>query len=242
MNNVKNSANVTCRKKHENLSTFLKIMTMKGMIKNIISRYNFFDCFLLFFWHFQKKILVRKFSLPILYFDLLKELSSRSSSLFQRRRDFEREREADAKDRQREQQEIEELKKQIIAENQNIENVEEEARRRHNEQVQYLMLFYIHFPFHSKFLIQEEALLRKLRADSGSPNPHRPLGQKPLHEKTDKEEESEESESDSESDASAEEAKNINSTYERLSNWKAGGFFLVKSSYSCIYFVSNCVY
>lgn len=128
-------------------------MTMKGMIKNIISRYNFFDCFLLFFWHFQKKILVRKFSLPILYFDLLKELSSRSSSLFQRRRDFEREREADAKDRQREQQEIEELKKQIIAENQNIENVEEEARRRHNEQVQYLMLFYIHFPFHSKFLI-----------------------------------------------------------------------------------------
>lgn len=96
---------------------------------------------------------MRKFSLPILYFDLLKELSSRSSSLFQRRRDFEREREADAKDRQREQQEIEELKKQIIAENQNIENVEEEARRRHNEQVQYLMLFYIHFPFHSKFLI-----------------------------------------------------------------------------------------
>lgn len=59
----------------------------------------------------------------------------RSSSLFQRRRDFEREREADAKDRQREQQEIEELKKQILAENENIENADEEARRRHQEQV-----------------------------------------------------------------------------------------------------------
>lgn len=61
--------------------------------------------------------------------------SCRSSSLFQRRRDFEREREADTKDRQKEQQEIEELKKQILAENQNIENADEEARRRHKEQV-----------------------------------------------------------------------------------------------------------
>ncbi|VDN04888.1 unnamed protein product, partial [Thelazia callipaeda] len=109
----------------------------------------------------------------------------KSSSLFQRRRDFEREREADAKDRQREQQEIEELKKQILAENANVENPDEEARKRHEE--------------------QEEALLRKLRADSGSPNPHRPLGQKPLPSEQEKDEESDESESDSESEGSAEE-------------------------------------
>lgn len=55
--------------------------------------------------------------------------------MFQRRRDFEREREADTKDRQREQQEIEELKKQILAENANVENPDEEARKRHEEQV-----------------------------------------------------------------------------------------------------------
>uniref|UniRef100_A0A1I7XLF0 L-aminoadipate-semialdehyde dehydrogenase-phosphopantetheinyl transferase n=1 Tax=Heterorhabditis bacteriophora TaxID=37862 RepID=A0A1I7XLF0_HETBA len=82
----------------------------------------------------------------------------KSSSLFQRKRDFEREREADSKDRLREQQEIEELKRQIVAENKDAENVEEEAKKRHQE--------------------QEEAVLRRLRADSGSPNPHQPLGQR----------------------------------------------------------------
>lgn len=61
--------------------------------------------------------------------------SSRSSSLFQRKRDFEREREADSKDRLREQQEIEELRKQILAENKDIQDVDEEARRRHLEKV-----------------------------------------------------------------------------------------------------------
>ncbi|VDP13641.1 unnamed protein product [Onchocerca flexuosa] len=124
----------------------------------------------------------------------------KSSSLFQRRRDFEREREADAKDRQREQQEIEELKKQILAENANVENPDEEARKRHEE--------------------QEEALLRKLRADSGSPNPHRPLGQKPLPSEPEKDEESEESESDSESERSGEEAVNMEKP-EKRSSWKA---------------------
>ncbi|VDK51065.1 unnamed protein product [Anisakis simplex] len=140
----------------------------------------------------------------------------KSSSLFQRRRDFEREREADAKDRQREQQEIEELKKQILAENENIENADEEARRRHQE--------------------QEDALMRKLRADSGSPNPHRPLGQKPLpveEEKEEEDEESEDSESDSESEASVEGAEttadkaNANAT-EKPSAWKAGQFIIVR--------------
>ncbi|VBB25945.1 unnamed protein product [Acanthocheilonema viteae] len=124
----------------------------------------------------------------------------KSSSLFQRRRDFEREREADAKDRQREQHEIEELKKQILAENANVENPDEEARKRHEE--------------------QEEALLRKLRADSGSPNPHRPLGQKPLPSEPEKDEESEESESDSESEGSAEEAVKAEKP-EKRSSWKA---------------------
>ncbi|KAK5977134.1 RNA-binding protein 25 [Trichostrongylus colubriformis] len=81
----------------------------------------------------------------------------KSSSLFQRKRDFEREREADSKDRLREQQEIEELRKQILAENKDIQDVDEEARRRHFE--------------------KEEAAMRRLREDSGSPNPHQPLGQ-----------------------------------------------------------------
>ncbi|KAH7722426.1 PWI domain-containing protein [Aphelenchoides avenae] len=80
----------------------------------------------------------------------------KSSSLFQRRRDYEREREADAKDRQEEQQEIEELKKQILAENKNVEEAEVEAKKRHEA--------------------QEKAEMRRLRADSGSPTPHRPLG------------------------------------------------------------------
>ncbi|EYC18733.1 hypothetical protein Y032_0026g1336 [Ancylostoma ceylanicum] len=82
----------------------------------------------------------------------------KSSSLFQRKRDFEREREADSKDRLREQQEIEELRKQILAENKDIQDVDEEARRRHLE--------------------KEEAAMRRLREDSGSPNPHQPLGQR----------------------------------------------------------------
>ncbi|VDN43424.1 unnamed protein product [Gongylonema pulchrum] len=125
----------------------------------------------------------------------------KSSSLFQRRRDFEREREADAKDRQREQQEIEELKTQILAENSTIENVEEEARKRHEE--------------------QEEALLRKIRADSGSPNPHRPLGQKPLPPEPEKDEESEESESDSESEGTVEEPIKAEKPVEKQSSWKA---------------------
>uniref|UniRef100_A0A915BZI4 RNA-binding protein 25 n=3 Tax=Parascaris TaxID=6254 RepID=A0A915BZI4_PARUN len=131
----------------------------------------------------------------------------KSSSLFQRRRDFEREREADAKDRQREQQEIEELKKQILAENENIENADEEARRRHQE--------------------QEDALMRKLRADSGSPNPHRPLGQKPAppeeeREEEEEEEESDESDSDSDSEASAD-ARSANEKVatQKPSAWKA---------------------
>lgn len=59
--------------------------------------------------------------------------SFRSSSLFQRKRDFEREREADSKDRLREQQEIDELRKQILAENKDVQDVDEEARRRHFE-------------------------------------------------------------------------------------------------------------
>ncbi|CAB3397454.1 unnamed protein product [Caenorhabditis bovis] len=81
----------------------------------------------------------------------------KSSSLFQRKRDFEKEREADQKDRLREQHEIEELKKQILAENStNSIDVEEEARKRHQR--------------------KEEEALRKYRGDSGSPNPHKPLG------------------------------------------------------------------
>lgn len=61
----------------------------------------------------------------------------RSSNLFQRKRDYEKELEADSKDRLREQQEIEELKKQILAEGKTNEESEadEEARKRHREQV-----------------------------------------------------------------------------------------------------------
>uniref|UniRef100_A0A0N5AA90 PWI domain-containing protein n=1 Tax=Syphacia muris TaxID=451379 RepID=A0A0N5AA90_9BILA len=127
----------------------------------------------------------------------------KSSSLFQRRRDFEREREADTKDRQKEQQEIEELKKQILAENQNIENADEEARRRHKE--------------------QEEALLRKIRADSGSPNPHLKLGQKPYAANTEpeEEEESDESESESDSEQSEEGDQEAKALVEKQSSWKA---------------------
>lgn len=85
----------------------------------------------------------------------------KSSQFFQRKRDYEREREADQKDRLQEQQEIEELKKQIMEEANNDQtiNVEEEAKKRHKQ----------------KF--QEDEALRKMRADSGSPNPHQPLGQ-----------------------------------------------------------------
>jgi hypothetical protein len=60
--------------------------------------------------------------------------SFRSSSLFQRRRDFERERELDTKDRQKELAEIDELKRQIMAEG-GIENADEEAWKRHRAQV-----------------------------------------------------------------------------------------------------------
>lgn len=83
----------------------------------------------------------------------------KSSQFFQRKRDYEREREADQKDRLQELQEIEELKKQIMEEAANDEsiNIEEEARKRHK--------------------LKEEAAMRKMRADSGSPNPHQPLGQ-----------------------------------------------------------------
>uniref|UniRef100_A0A8R1E7C3 PWI domain-containing protein n=1 Tax=Caenorhabditis japonica TaxID=281687 RepID=A0A8R1E7C3_CAEJA len=86
----------------------------------------------------------------------------KSSLYFQRKRDYEKEREADQKDRIQELQEIEELKKQIMLEVENGQptiNVDEEALKRHN----------------LKF--QEEEARRKMRADSGSPNPHQPLGQ-----------------------------------------------------------------
>ncbi|CAJ0946564.1 unnamed protein product, partial [Mesorhabditis belari] len=82
----------------------------------------------------------------------------KSSSLFQRRRDYEKEKEQDALDRKKEIQEIEDLKKQIIAEGKEAMDAEEEAKKRHR--------------------IQEEAALRKLREDSGSPNPHKPAGNK----------------------------------------------------------------
>uniref|UniRef100_A0A914BYJ1 PWI domain-containing protein n=1 Tax=Acrobeloides nanus TaxID=290746 RepID=A0A914BYJ1_9BILA len=84
--------------------------------------------------------------------------SFRSSALFQRRRDYEREREADAKDRQEEQREIEELKRQILETGEKIEDPDAEARKRHEA--------------------HEKEMLRKRREDSGSPNPHIPLGQK----------------------------------------------------------------
>lgn len=59
----------------------------------------------------------------------------KSSSLFQRRRNYERERESDTKDRQEELQEIEELKRQILAENKNIEDVDAEARKLYEAKV-----------------------------------------------------------------------------------------------------------
>lgn len=83
------------------------------------------------------------------------------SQFFQRKRDYEKEREADQKDRLQELQEIEELKKQIMAEAENDAsiNIEEEAKKRH------------------QLKLQEDEAMRKMRADSGSPNPHQPLGQ-----------------------------------------------------------------
>ncbi|GMS79806.1 hypothetical protein PENTCL1PPCAC_1981 [Pristionchus entomophagus] len=91
----------------------------------------------------------------------------KSSSLFARRRDFEREKEADERDRLKEQAEIEELKRQIVEESKakvkqeemETREVEEEARRR---------------------LEQKEAAARAKhqRDGSGSPNPHQPLGQR----------------------------------------------------------------
>ncbi|KAK0409676.1 hypothetical protein QR680_004686 [Steinernema hermaphroditum] len=86
-------------------------------------------------------------------------MNAKGSTLYSRKRLYEREREQDAKDRQREQEEIEELKKAILEENKNIENIDEEAKKRHQ--------------------LQEEEAMRKHRADSGSPNPHITLGQKP---------------------------------------------------------------
>ncbi|GMT09099.1 hypothetical protein PFISCL1PPCAC_396 [Pristionchus fissidentatus] len=91
----------------------------------------------------------------------------RSSSLFARRRDFEREKEADERDRLKEQAEIEELKRQILEESKakvkqeemETKEVEQEARRRHD--------------------LKEAAARAKLQRDgSGSPNPHQPLGQR----------------------------------------------------------------
>ncbi|EGT39102.1 hypothetical protein CAEBREN_03913 [Caenorhabditis brenneri] len=83
----------------------------------------------------------------------------KSSQMFQRLRDYDKEREIDQKDRLQELKEIEELKKQIMEETANDDsiNVEEEAKKRHQK--------------------MEEEALRKIRADSGSPNPHQPLGQ-----------------------------------------------------------------
>lgn len=65
-----------------------------------------------------------------------------------------------------------------------------------------------------------------MRADSGSPNPHRPLGQKPLPPEAEKDEESEESESDSESEGSAEEVVKAEKL-EKRSSWKAGIIFII---------------
>lgn len=85
----------------------------------------------------------------------------KASQMFQRLRDYDKEREIDQKDRLQELKEIEELKKQIMEEAANDDsiNVEEEAKKRH------------------KKMLQEEEALRRIRADSGSPNPHQPLGQ-----------------------------------------------------------------
>jgi hypothetical protein len=105
----------------------------------------------------------------------------------------------DAKDKQREQQEIEELKRQVLAEGK-IENADEEALKRHRA--------------------QEEALLRKMRADSGSPSPHCPLGQKPVPgPKNGVVDDSEDSSSDSASDN----ANNINGSGEKKKNKKKSG-------------------
>lgn len=131
----------------------------------------------------------------------------RSSSLFQRRRDFEKEKEADAKDRQKELQEIEELKKQILAEG-NIADPDEEARKRHQAQV----------ASHRLLIVQEDALLKKMRADS-SPNPHLPLGQKPPVEREEGEEES--------SSSSEEDEEDDNSKDLPLTGWKTGSFPLI---------------
>ncbi|ULT88695.1 hypothetical protein L3Y34_007716 [Caenorhabditis briggsae] len=110
----------------------------------------------------------------------------KSSQFFQRKRDYEKEREADQKDRLQEIQEIEELKKQIMAEaaNDTSINVEEEAKKRHQ--------------------IKEDEARRRMRADSGSPNPHQPLGQSA---NGDNMESSSEDESDSEKAVDKEEVK-----------------------------------
>ncbi|UMM34510.1 hypothetical protein L5515_007556 [Caenorhabditis briggsae] len=110
----------------------------------------------------------------------------KSSQFFQRKRDYEKEREADQKDRLQEIQEIEELKKQIMAEaaNDTSINVEEEAKKRHQ--------------------IKEDEARRRMRADSGSPNPHQPLGQSA---NGDNMESSSEDESDSEKAVVKEEVK-----------------------------------
>ncbi|TKR57448.1 hypothetical protein L596_030713 [Steinernema carpocapsae] len=86
-------------------------------------------------------------------------MNTKGSTLYQRKRLYEREREQDTKDRNREMQEIEDLKKAILEENKNVENIDEEAKKRH--------------------MIKEEEALRKHRNTSGSPNPHFALGQKP---------------------------------------------------------------
>lgn len=66
---------------------------------------------------------------------------SRSSALFQRRRDYERERESDAKDKQEELREIEELKRQILETGEKIEDPDAEARKRHEAHVRQKIAF-----------------------------------------------------------------------------------------------------
>lgn len=65
----------------------------------------------------------------------------RGSALFERRKNYEREREQDAKDRQEELQEIEELKKQILATNMEAMDAEAVARKLHEAKV-YLIGFF----------------------------------------------------------------------------------------------------
>lgn len=78
--------------------------------------------------------------------------------------------------------------------------------------------------------------MRKLRADSGSPNPHRPLGQKPAppeeeREEEEEEEESDESDSDSDSEASADaRSTNEKAATQKPSAWKAGSLLKLISS------------